>query len=339
VSITVSIVNFDHMQYLPRAIEALRSQRLQPDRVVVLDNASTDGSREWLRLHGAGLDVVLNDVNRGYAGGHNQVIRTVDTEFVMVLNPDVVLEHDFLARMVETLRKDCRIGSASGRLLKGREGSKGILDTTGLFPDPFRRFLDRDHNILDTGQRARISPIFGASGSAAFFRTSMLEDVAWQGEYFDEDFFAYCEDADLAWRAQRRLWESVLVPGATGWHIHEDVSSVHSRRRDRGTKFRQFLLTRNRHFCLLKNEPLADLLRAAPRLAGYDTALQGYLARRSPIVATRWPLSVARLLPRMLEKRADIARGARTEVRLMDWFNWDANRDDISTVLPLARVA
>lgn len=322
-NVTISIVNFNHLKHLPACLEAVRDQTAQASEVIVTDNASTDGSTSWLQENASDCRIVLNDRNLGYAAGHNAAFRMATTPYVLALNCDVVLDERFVEHVTSTLDAAPKAGSACGRLQRGCKGDTSSLDSTGLFPDRLRRFHDRDHDAVDAGQRRLPAPIFGPSGSAALFRRSMLEDVAFEGQYFDEDFFAYYEDADLAWRAQRRGWTSIFVPDAIGWHVHEDMSRARSRRRDPDANFRQMLLTRNRHLCFLKNDRFEEMARDLPFLLAYDLALEVYLLTRKPGLAVRWPREVARALIRTGRKRADTFKRSRRTVRLSDWFDLD----------------
>jgi GT2 family glycosyltransferase len=195
--VTVSIVNFNHRRYLPACLEALRQQSSLPNEVVVRDNASSDGSLEWLRANAPDVTIIAGKENSGYAAGHNRTFERAQTPYVLALNCDVALAPDFLNSATDALDADLGVGSACGRLYRGEQGQSDQLDSTGLFPNCFRHFQDRDHNLEDYGQRECPGLVFGASGSAAMFRRTMLDDVSTDGQMFDEDFFAYCEDADL----------------------------------------------------------------------------------------------------------------------------------------------
>jgi GT2 family glycosyltransferase len=325
-TVTVSVVNFNHERYLPACLEGLRHQSLPPTEVIVRDNASSDGSLQWLRRNASDVNTIASTENMGYAAGHNRTFEASRSDYVLALNCDVALAPDFLKSMTSALESDPTAGSACGRLYRGKPGQTGRLDSTGLFPDRFRRFHDRDHDREDHGQRQIPGYVFGPSGSAAMFRRSMLDDIEVDGQFFDEDFFAYCEDADLAWRAQRRGWTSIFVPEARGWHVHDDMSRARSHHADHDARFRQLLLMRNRHLCFLKNEPWVDLARAAPLLMAYDGALETYLISRGSELTVRWPLSLARQLPRLGRKRAREFGRALRQVHLADWFDVEVDR-------------
>jgi len=118
-------------------------------------------------------------------------------------------------------------GSATGKLLRQtkdfgparRISDQKILDSTGIYITPSQRHFDRGSGEPDTGQYEKPECVFGASGAAALYRRAMLEDVRKEREYFDESFFAYREDVDLAWRAQWMGWRCLYLPKAIGYHV------------------------------------------------------------------------------------------------------------------------
>jgi len=94
-----------------------------------------------------------------------------------------------------------------------------LIDSTGIYFTRNMRHLDRGAEEIDRGQYDRMQYVFGASGAAAFFRRSFIEGVSVDGEFFDEEFFAFREDGDLAWRAQVMGWKCLYVPTAVAWHV------------------------------------------------------------------------------------------------------------------------
>jgi len=94
-----------------------------------------------------------------------------------------------------------------------------IIDSTGIYFTPNMRHLDRGAEEPDRGQYDRLQYVFGASGAAAFFRRSFIDDVSVEDQFFDEEFFAFREDGDLAWRAQVLGWKCLYVPTAVAWHV------------------------------------------------------------------------------------------------------------------------
>ncbi len=116
-----------------------------------------------------------------------------------------------------------KIGAVCGKLLRWNPGSDPeftkVIDSTGIYFLPNLRHLDRGADEADRGQFEQAEYVFGATGAAALYRRSMVEDVSVDGEFFDEQFFAYREDADLAWRAQLMGWHCLYAPRAVAWHV------------------------------------------------------------------------------------------------------------------------
>ena len=139
------------------------------------------------------------------------------------LNPDVLLADDFVRRLVEAGSAHPEAGSICGKLLRWDPACEPpqtrLIDSTGIYFTRNMRHLDRGAEEADNGQYDRAQYVFGATGAAAMFRRSFVEAVSVDGEFFDEDFFSYREDADLAWRAQVMGWKCLYTPAAVAWHV------------------------------------------------------------------------------------------------------------------------
>ena len=226
----VSIVTYNSAQHLNACLQSLREQSCSDFDIHILDNASSDATAEIIEdFKYLVQSAHHSEVNLGFCAAHNRIIESVPSDYVLVLNPDVVLDTRFVEIMIRELDRDPRAGSATGKLYRwNRTSSKGEtlssiwagkeLDSTGIFFTRNQRHLDRGSGETDAGQYDRKEYVFGASGAAAFYRRSMLEDVRNGKEYFDESFFAYREDADLAWRARWMGWECLYVPEAIAFH-------------------------------------------------------------------------------------------------------------------------
>jgi len=217
--VLVSIVTYNSQRHLRTCFEGLKAQSYKNFSVSLWDNASTDATSAILRGYGDFLDsTYISDCNLGFCVGHNRLISSSDAEYSLVLNPDVVLDSRFLEVLVREMDLDPSAGSATGKLLRGQSTGSPALDSTGIYMTPNQRHLDRGSGEIDAGQYEKCEYVFGASGAAAFYRRTMLEDIRYGDEFFDENFFAYREDADLAWRAQWMGWRCLYVPDAVGYH-------------------------------------------------------------------------------------------------------------------------
>jgi GT2 family glycosyltransferase len=321
--VAIHVLTRDARSFLGPCWEGIRSQRRQPDRVLFIDCASRDGTREELARLAAspsGPEVLLLDANRGYAGGHNAGLARSRAEAVLLLNPDVRLEPGFLEEAMAALARHPRAGAVSGKLLRADDALEPlpgpIIDSAGMVMTRTQRHLDRGAGLRDEGQFDREEDVFGVSGAAPLYRRAMLEDIAVDGEIFDEIFFAYREDADLAWRSRLLGWEAVYTPLARASH----------RRRVRADNRREVpkeinrWSVRNRFLLRLKNQTASNLWRTLLPGLGRDLAVIGYVLAREhsslPGLA-----DVLRHAPTMLAKRRAIMGRRRASGAEVDrWF-------------------
>ncbi len=313
--ISVGIVTWNAAADIESCLAAVRAQTHRPIELHVADNASTDATRAHLERLTDPDERVLFDRNLGFSAAHNTLIARSRGEYYLCLNPDVALDASFVAHLVARMAATPRAGSATGRLL--RRDEPGTIDSTGIVMLPSIRHLDRGAGEPDDGRCQGVEEeVFGASGAAAFYRRAMLDDTRVVGEYFDEDFFAYREDADLAWRAQLQGWRCLYVPEARAWHGRRVTPE---RRGVLPAELNRYSV-RNRFLLRIKNQPVGHALRfLLPGLAR-DAQVVGYVLLRewSSIPGL---LDVIRLLPQMLRKRrAIMARRTCSVAELARWF-------------------
>jgi len=224
--VSVTIVTYNSGRFIKRCLESVLEQNYPFKEIVVIDNNSTDGTIDILEPFDGreGCRIVYNEENIGFAAAQNQAIALSNSEWVLTLNPDVLLLQGFLEALVNAGNLDSRVGTVCGKLLTmdahfEKFPAKPKVDSTGIYFTPNLRHLDRGSLEVDNGHYLNYEYVFGATAAAALYRREMIDDIRIRGEFFDEDFFVYREDADVAWRAQLMGWKCLYAPYAKGYHV------------------------------------------------------------------------------------------------------------------------
>lgn len=320
--VTACVVNWNTADHLPGVLGSLAAQRGADLDVLVVDNASRDGSAERVRRGHPDVRLVVNDRNRGFAGAANQGVEAAvaaGADALLLCNPDALLEPDYVARAAAALAADAGRGAVQGRLWRFRPGEDRavgprVLDTTGHLAFTTRLFRNRGEGTVDRGQYDAPGPVFGVSGALALYRLDALADVADQGEVFDEDLFAFWEDVDLDWRLALRGWTTWYAPDACAWHERGGAGA-------RRSPLVEELNYANRLLVVLKNDSPRALARALPGVAGTTLLKTGELVLTVPSAFARASLR-ARLVPAALASRRRVQARAVVDpdVVVARWF-------------------
>jgi GT2 family glycosyltransferase len=310
--ITVIILNWNGRKFLPECLDSVAKQTYPGLRVLVVDNASTDGSVDFLRREYPHVRLVVNDRNLGFGGGNNSGIRACETPYLVILNNDTDLHPDCIAELKRTMDRDERIGACASRIMLKFEDDR--LDAAGLSPCADGLALGRGR-MEPSARYAREEEVFFASDCCTLYRKSMLDEIG----LYDEDFFAYADETDLGWRARARGWKCVYVPTAAVNHHHSGSSGSVS-------PFKVYLVERNRICTAIKNFPPSLLLYGIPyTFTRYFWQAYGALFKkgrageftgehsgfRLALVLFKAYWGALVLLPRMLAKRNAIRSGCR----------------------------
>jgi len=324
--VTVVIVTFNSLRYIEECLRSLEQQSYPALKIVVIDNASSDGTAAFLRdrlLERA----VFNHRNVGFAAAQNQGIRMSKQGWVLTLNPDVVLAPNFISTLVEAAESEPSVGTVCGKLLRWQPDSpqpfSRTIDSTGIYFRPDLRHLDRGAEQLDRGQYDRMEYVFGATGAAALYRREMIVDVSVAGEFFDEDFFSYREDADVAWRSQLFGWKCLYVPEARGWHVRR----VTPERRHHPPQEINWHSVKNRFLMRAKNAGTQLWLSFLPQILDRDFSIFGYalLVDRSLLSALLYRLKRWRAV--MNKRRIIQSRRRISDGELLKWFNYQPHSE------------
>jgi GT2 family glycosyltransferase len=280
-TVSIHIVTYNSSEHIDDCLEAVLKQSHPIERIVVIDNASKDDTLFRLAKWSEHCTIVKNKVNNGFAGGHNQAIRMTDTDYCLILNPDVVLEPDYVHNTVKSLKNHSQAGSATGKLLFKADPTH--IDSTGLVINKARRAFDRGAH-QSSYQFVQAEEVFGVSGAAAMYAREMINDISLNGEFFDEDFFAYKEDVDVAWRAQLLGWKAYYEPEAIAFHERGWKEGGRSSK----PLFVRRLSYINRYKMMVKNDRSMMILKHIIPLVVYECLSIVYAIVREPKLLGAW---------------------------------------------------
>jgi len=258
-TVSIAIVNWNGLHYLRDCLISLEAQTFTDFEVIVVDNGSTDGSVEWVTQHVPRVRLIHNTTNVGFAAANNQAIRASAAPYIVTLNNDTRLDPDWLAVLVAAAEAHPDVGMCASKMLFADRPD--VINSTGIRLDPVGIAWDRRGGEADIGDEREPIEVFGPCAGAALYRRSMLEQIG----LFDEDFFAYLEDVDLAWRARLAGWRCLYVPAARVHHVHSATSVE-------GSPLKSYLLGRNKVWLIAKDYPILRLLIWLPLILLYDMA-------------------------------------------------------------------
>jgi GT2 family glycosyltransferase len=255
--VSVVIANWNGRHHLEACLAALDEQTRLPDEVIVVDNGSTDGSVAWLAQRYPAVTVIANAHNRGFAAANNQGLQAARGDYLALLNNDTRPEPGWLTALLVAVEAEPSVGMAASLMVFASRTE--LINSTGICVDRAGITWDRAGGQALASVSSQVVEVFGASAGAALYRRALFDDVGG----FDETFFAYLEDVDLAWRARWRGWRAVHVPQARVYHAHSATGG-------QGSAFKTYWLSRNKLVLLAKNYPAPYLWWRLPLLLAYD---------------------------------------------------------------------
>jgi len=363
--VSVVLICFNSKKILKSCLGSLAAQTLKDLEIILVDNNSDDGACEYAGESFPRIITVQNSENLGYAAAANQGIRMAKSEFVMVMNPDIILEPDYIEKCVHKMREDEKIAAITGKILKYdfNEGKKtAVIDTVGLFCFRNRRIIDEGQGMDDDGQFNTPREVFGVSGACPLYRKSALEDckislgsenaggrsgaggrsdagdeagvrgAAWPGEYFDEDFFMYKEDVDLSWRMRLYGWKCFYLPSAVGFHgrgtgvLKRFTHREVLKNRSKLSGFQKSYSYKNQRLLQIKNEMVQGFVHDFFPIIWKEILIGGYIVFREPFLFKAF-FQLLRQIPRALKKRKQIMRNRRVGWKDMErWLSGKTRR-------------
>ncbi len=246
-SVTIVVLNWNASHFLPDCLTALLDLNYSNFQVVVVDNNSSDDSVEMVRRSFPNVKLISSQTNRGFAAGNNLALHQSDTDFVVLVNPDVIVDSDWLHHLILPMRADETIGITGSKLFY--PGRKLIQHAGGYITSP--QALSGHYGLreADTGQHDVPRDVDYVIGASLAMRREVIEQIG----LMDEEFFLYYEECDYCLRARRAGFRVMYMPEATAVHIESVTITQNSI-----SYFQTFHTSRWRY--LLKHLPVATIL-------------------------------------------------------------------------------
>jgi len=345
-NISINIVAWNSMRFLPDLLASIEKQTYRNFTVLIIDNGSTDDMEAFVRAQYPNVMILRNAKNLGFSAAHNQGIRyaldrwspeVMDERYVLVTNPDIVLSETFLEELVKEANKHKEMGSFGGTLLRAfgehlndevlsETVKSDLIDSTGFRIRKNGTCSDRGAGEMNKGQYQSEMDVFGVTGALVLYRATALQDARYQDEFFDTDFFAYKEDADLAWRLQHLGWGARFVPQAIAYHYRgmfgKEQMNLWERFKNRRQKsaLLSYYSTRNQWLMLFKNLNISSFLLWSPRLL-FTEGLRVVFTLLFETKNTRAFVDALLLLPKIMRKRKDLFKRRKQNAKaLRHWF-------------------
>jgi len=316
--VAVVILSWNGQQYLEQFLPSVVKLSYQPLDIYVADNASTDGTLDFLKSNYPSIKIIRIQKNEGFAKGYNVALKEVIADYYLLLNQDVEVQPGMIEPLVEKMEADVNIAAAQPKLLAYHNKQQfeyagaagGYIDKLGY---PFCKGRIFDVAELDKGQFNTAGEIFWASGAAMFVRAELYKRF----KGFDPDFFAHMEEIDLCWRFKRAGYKVFYVPEAVAYHVGGGSLPKEN-------PYKTYLNFRNNLFMIFKNYETQELIWKLPvrllmeNIAFFKALLQGKWKEAFAIFRADWHFVIS--LPLQLKKRYD------------NWKNYHRNRIDTTRV-------
>lgn len=265
--VTIVIPNYNGKHFMEPCLASLKEQTCQDYKVLVVDNASTDGSLEYMKEHYPEIEVIALDKNYGFSKAVNVGIQHSTTPYVILLNNDTTVDPHYVEEMIKAIERSPRIFSVSSKMIQMYHPE--LIDSAGDLYTLLGWGVCRGTG-RPVSNYTEADEIFTACAGAAIYRRSAFSKIG----YFDENHFAYLEDIDVGYRAKIYGYKNTYCPTALVYHVGSGTS---------GSKYNSFkvkLSARNNIYLNYKNMPILQLiLNFFPLLTGYVVKYAFFIKR------------------------------------------------------------
>ncbi len=246
--IALVILNYNGIKHLQAYLTEIKQHIHEDDRLYIADNASEDGSVNWLRDHHPEVELILLEKNHGFAGGYKRALESIEAEYFVLINSDLKFTSCWYRPIISAMEEEPEIAAAQPKVLSMNQPEKfeyagaagGLLDRWAY---PYCRGRIFDHCEVDEGQYDEHQEVFWATGAAMIVRARSYHELGG----LDEMFFAHQEEIDLCWRLKRAGYKVMSYPQQTVYHLGGGTLSY-------GSPFKTYLNFRNSLLMMIKNE-------------------------------------------------------------------------------------
>jgi GT2 family glycosyltransferase len=226
-----------------------------------VDNNSQDNTCQIIeKFEDLRIRFFRKEENTGFCGGHNFTISNSSTEFVLLVNPDIIMCPEYIEKALKIMETDAKIGTVAGLLVRSEVTDPNcLIDSAGMQLKRSGIMRLRFHEKKLSHCQLIQEKVFGADGALPLYRRSMIQDISYQGEFFDELFFAHKEDWDISWRSHLHGWKTVFDPICIAIHPrHFKPQSI--KVRNNVTSDIKVHSVKNQIILLLKNKDLGSFI-------------------------------------------------------------------------------
>lgn len=282
--ITIGVINYNGINTLPQTLASIQNLDYPNLEVIVVDNLSTDGSREWVLENSPEVDCICLDYNKGSATARNVILNKAQTKYILYLDNDIVLESDVVTRLLQVMKTVPQVAACHPEICDPNDPT--VYHYNGSWIHYLCASIARTN---DTGERPEYEVFDTVSGAALL----VDREAALAVGGFDEDFFFNWEDGDFTCRLTLAGYLCVNVPHAI----------VHHKSKPRGTS-KVFYMTRNRWYFILKLYSWRTLLLSAPMLIIFELSQALFLTMKGALPDyIKGNIAAIQQIPNTLRKR------------------------------------
>lgn len=246
--VSVVIPNWNGLEMLKVCLNSLKKQTFKDFEIIVIENGSTDGSKEYLKKYHPAIKLIALDKNLGFAPAVNLGVKKTNSEYIFLLNNDTKVDKNCVINLVKAIKEHKDVGMVAAKMLQYY--SPGFIDSAGDYIDAVGHANNVGYGKKDNGEFNKGKYIFLVTGGGSLIKREVFEKVG----YLDDDYFAYMEDVDFGLRAQMQGYKAWYEPMAVIYHIHKATSN-------RNKAFTEYLQYRNMTMTVIKDFPNKLLLK------------------------------------------------------------------------------